>query len=308
MSALTVTYRGCVNSWECDQWGHQNVQFYLSKAADAQAALGCELGLSPSYLRRTGQAVRPASDRILFKRELRAGDSVCIRSGVRAASGATLRHFAIMSNEETGEQAAVFETAAVLTALETGEPVELPREIAARVAALGAATGGHEPPAAVTGPRASTSLEGLLLTYRGALESWECDETGRVTPRFQIARFAECANQLFRNIGISKPLLRSRNLGSAALDYTIEYRAPLQPGQAVDIRSGVLEVRGKVLRFFHHLIDSSHGGIATSIEVTAVFFDLAARKAVPIPEAVVTGAQALMARHAAGRGSSAHDD
>ena len=61
MTALTVTYRGCVNSWECDQWGHQNVQFYLSKAADAQAALCCELGLSPSYLRRTGRAVEHQS-------------------------------------------------------------------------------------------------------------------------------------------------------------------------------------------------------------------------------------------------------
>ena len=33
MSAPTfITGRGAMNSWECDQWGHLNVQFYLAKA------------------------------------------------------------------------------------------------------------------------------------------------------------------------------------------------------------------------------------------------------------------------------------
>lgn len=293
MSGLQVTYRGCVNAWECDQWGHQNVQFYLAKAADAQAALGCALGLAPSRLRGSGAALLPVSERILFKRELRAGDAVCIRSGVRAAEGAELRYFSLMTNEETGERSAVFETTARLTELETGRALDLPE--AARAAARDGAAAAHAPPEAIVGPRAPAGTpSGAVLTYRGALESWEADETGFVPARFQIARFAECAAHLFHRIGASKPLLRSRNLGSAALDYAIDYRAPLRPGQAIDIRSGVLEVRGKVLRFFHHLIDAAQGNVATSIEVAVVFFDLAARKSVPMPREAQAGAQALL--------------
>lgn len=293
MTALPVTYRGCVNSWECDQWGHQNVQFYLAKAADAQAALGCALGLPPSRLRRSGAALLPVSERIVFKRELRAGDAVCIRSGLRAAEGAELRYFSLMTNEETGDQCAVFETTARLTEIETGRALELPD--AACAAARDGAAAAHPLPEAIAGPRAPAGTpQGAVLTYRGALETWETDETDFVPARFQIARFAECAGQLFRQIGISKPLLRARNLGSAALDYAIDYRAPLRPGQAIDIRSGVLEVRGKVLRIFHHLLDAAQGEVATSIEVAVVFFDLAARKSVPMPQEARAGALALL--------------
>ena len=34
MSAPTfITGRGAINPWECDQWGHLNVQFYLARPA-----------------------------------------------------------------------------------------------------------------------------------------------------------------------------------------------------------------------------------------------------------------------------------
>ncbi len=109
MKQPQVAYRGCVNAWECDQWGHQNVQFYLSKASDAQAALCAAMGLPPSYFRQTRRAVLPVADRILFQRELRAGDILAIRSGVRSLDPAgTLRFFSAMRNEDTGGLAAFF--------------------------------------------------------------------------------------------------------------------------------------------------------------------------------------------------------
>ena len=184
MSRLQVTYRGCVNAWECDQWGHQNVQFYLAKAADAQAALGCALGLAPSRLRRSGAALLPASERILFKRELRAGDAVCIRSGARAAEGAELRYFSLMTNEETGKQSAVFETTARLTELETGRALDLPE---AACAAARNAAAAHPLPEAIAHPRVLAGApQGAVLTYRGALETWEAGETGFVPARFAL--------------------------------------------------------------------------------------------------------------------------
>lgn len=148
----------------------------------------------------------------------------------------------------------------------------------------------------IDGPRApSVTPQHAVLTHRGTFDSWECDESGCTTPRFQIARFAESATQLIEHLGLSKAALRSRNLGSAALDYAIEYRAPLRPGQTVDIRSGVLEVRGKVLRCFHQLIDSGRGEVATIIEVAIVFFDLTTRKSVAMPPEIIAGARDVMA-------------
>jgi acyl-CoA thioester hydrolase len=296
MSRSQVTYRGCVNAWECDQWGHQNVQFYLAKAADAQAALCCEIGLTPSYLRDNGAGVMTVRDRVLFKRELHAGDAVCIRSGIREAHGAAIRYFSVLSNQETGTESAVFETEARLTDVASAKPIELPQSVALRALQLATPHTAHAPPAPIDAPRApAVTPQHALLTHRGTLQSWECDESGWTTPRFQIARFAESATQLIEHLGLPKAALRSRNLGSAALDYAIEYRAPLRPGQSVDVRSGVLEVGRKVLRCFHHLIDSGQGEIATIIEIAVVFFDLTARKSVAMPPEIVAGARGVMA-------------
>lgn len=112
MSAPTfVTGRGAINPWECDQWGHLNVQFYLAKASDAQAHLAARLGLMPSRLRSLAGSLMPVTDRALFKRELRAGDIYFIRSGIRAAAAdGTLDIASRMVNQETGAESAAFET------------------------------------------------------------------------------------------------------------------------------------------------------------------------------------------------------
>ena len=288
--SLLTTYRGCVNAWECDQWGHQNVAFYLAKASDAQAALCCEIGLTPSWLRSRDLTVTPMRDRVLFQRELFSGDPVSIGSGVRRAGGSALHCFSILANDETGTRCTVFETEARLADVATGMPIDLPPDVVARASELAAAHAEHPPPAPIEGPRArDRTPEQAVLTHRGWIDSFERDETGWMPPRFQIARFAQGASRLIEHLGLSTAAMVSRNLGVAALDYAIDYRLPLRPGQSIDIRSDVLELRGKVMRICHYLLDSGRAEIATTLEVTLVFFDLTARKAVEMPTEIVHG-------------------
>lgn len=297
MTLPLVTYRGCVNTWECDQWGHQNVRFYIAKASDAQAALCGAIGLTPAFLRESGLMVRTVRDRVLFKRELHAGDAVSIRSGVRDARGAAIRYYSVLNNEETGTRSAVFETEARLVDAGSDEPVELPRAVAARAHALADVHASHPPPAPPDGPRAPVAATPhALLTHRGAVDSWERDEWGSTPPQFQVGRLAQAATRLIEHLGLSRDVLLGRKLGAAALDYVIDYRAPLRPGQTIDVRSGVIEVGRKVLRIYHHLIDFAQGDIATHMEVALVFFDLTARKSVAMPHEIVAGARDLMSR------------
>lgn len=294
-SELWVTGRGAINPWDCDQWGHMNVQFYLAKASDAQAVLAARLGLSPSRVRAAGCRPLPVADRILFKRELRAGDIYFVRSGVRSISAqGTLDIASRMVNAQTGVEAAAFETRLAWADADGATALAWPDDVLAGAqAAAGELPDAPPPQQPVVAPPAATfDAQALLLTYRGSVESWECDVQGIATPRAHIARFAECANHLFRAMAMSKGELRSRGIGSAALDYDIVYRRPMRVGQAVEVRSGLLNAGDKVFHFFHHLVDSGTGETITSIVVAAVFFDLVARKSVPLPE---------FARHAAQR-------
>lgn len=291
---LWVTGRGAINPWDCDQWGHMNVQFYLAKASDAQAVLAAKLGLSPSRLRAAGCRPLPAADRILFKRELRAGDIYFIHSGVRSiAAQGTLDIASRMINPQTGAEAAAFETRLAWADADGANALVWPDDVlAAAQAAAGELPDAPPPrPPAVAPPAATFDSQAPLLTYRGSVESWECDVMGIAAPRAHIARFAESANHLFRAMAMSKGELHSRGLGSASLDYDIAYRQPMRVGQAVEVRSGLLSAGDKVFHFFHHLVDSGTGEAITSIVVAAVFFDLVARRSVPLPEFVRHAAQ-----------------
>ena len=49
------------------------------------------------------------------------------------------------------------------------------------------------------------------------------------------------------------------------------------------IRSGVLEIREKVVRFFHEMYNDETGEIAATAEITGVHLDTVLRKSCPFP-------------------------
>ena len=59
---------GSVQIGECDVMGHMNVQHYISRALDALAWFGFELGLGPAYAREHGAGLVPADQHIRFVR------------------------------------------------------------------------------------------------------------------------------------------------------------------------------------------------------------------------------------------------
>lgn len=298
MTAPTfITGRGAINPWECDQWGHLNVQFYLAKASDAQAHLAARLGLMPSRLRSNAGSLMPVTDRALFKRELRAGDIYLILSGIRAVSGdGKLDIASRMVNQETGIESAAFETRLRWVGRDRATPLPWPDDVAAAAATLAGelAELPRPQPMANVLPM-QQEAERLLLTYRGSVEAWECDADGVAPPRAHIARFNDAITHVFRAMKIDRAALFASGLGSAALDYDITYHRPLRSGSAVEIRSGMLALSDKVYHLVHYILESASGELVTTIVVAALFFDLAARKSVPIPPSIRAEAQHLLA-------------
>jgi len=305
VSGLFITGRGAINAWECDQWGHLNVQFYLAKASDAQALLAARLGLVPSRLRGPVPCMMPVADRTLFKRELRAGDIYAIRTGIRGvATDGTLDIASRMVNQDTGVESAVFETRLRWVAADRHTALPWPEDVLAAAQALAGDLPEAPPPMAQTAP-AAPDIATLELTYRGSVEPWECGADGIAPPRAHIARFNDAITHLFNAMKIDRNSLFRRGFGSAALDYDIEYRRPMRSGQGVDIRSGLLAAGEKIFHVVHYVVDAVSGEIITSIVVTALFFDLAARRSVPIRQALPGEAGGLLAALAARTRSAA---
>jgi acyl-CoA thioester hydrolase len=132
------------------------------------------------------------------------------------------------------------------------------------------------------------------VTYRGAVYPWQCDHMGHMNVMWYVGKFDEATWQFFTMLGITPSYLRERGRGMAAVQMNITYRRELHAGDVVLVRSGVLEVREKVLRFFHEMADAESGEVAAFADLTGVHIDARLRKSCPFPPGIVERARALV--------------
>lgn len=281
------TGRSPVQPWECDRMGHLNVQFYLSRFAEAEKQLLLALGYGPSRRKADKVAVRPLKHRIQFKRENHEGAVLRLRSGIREVGTDRLFLYHELYEAETGTLSATCEAEVILDRLDRSGPLPLPPEVKAGAEALAAQLKAPPPPAPHGGtPVPEAPVAGMYETARGGVDRWEAEETGRMATRFYMATFSAAAGNMLAGGDLTADKMRELGIGSAALDYTIDYFRPLQIGDAYYARTGMLELREKTWRFFHFMLDSNTQQPVARAEIVAVLFDLKARKSIVMPEMV----------------------
>ena len=138
-----------------------------------------------------------------------------------------------------------------------------------------------------------------LLTYRGTVYPWHCDHVGHMNVMWYVGKFDEASWQLFNSLGLSAAYLREAQRGMAAVDQQISYLQELHAGAVVCVRSRVLEIKERSIRFEHEMVDEGSGAVAARTTLKAVHLDAQARKSVPFADAVVAKARALIAPAAA---------
>src|SRR5207249_8231925 len=69
------------------------------------------------------------------------------------------------------------------------------------------------------------------------------------------------------------------------------------PGTSIAIRSGILEMRDKVIRFFHEMTNEETGEVSAVAVLTAVHLDLKTRKSCPFPEEFLTRGRQMIVEY-----------
>lgn len=279
--------RSPVQPWECDRMGHLNVQFYLSRFAEAEKQLLLALGYGPNRRRADKVAIRPLRHRIQFKRENHEGAVLTLRSGVRSVEADRLHLYHELYETETGTLSATAEAIVALDALDGSGLRTVPPDVLDKAKQLAAQLEAPPPPKPAGDPPPPLApVDGMYETCRGSVDRWEAEETGRMATRFFMARFSEAAGNMLAGGDLTADQMRQQGLGSAALDYTIDYFRPLHVGDAYYTRTGMLELREKTWRFCHFLLDSNTHEPLARTEIVAVLFDLKARKSIIMPDRV----------------------
>lgn len=135
--------------------------------------------------------------------------------------------------------------------------------------------------------------ERTFETFRGVVYPWECDHMGHMNVRFYQARFDEATWQLFGMLGLTPEYLRREGRGMAAVEQHTRYLKEALPGDLIGMRSRVLEITGKSIRFTHLLLNSVSGEALAETTFTGVHLDTATRRSRAFDEGLLASMRAI---------------
>lgn len=133
------------------------------------------------------------------------------------------------------------------------------------------------------------------VTYRGAVYPWHCDHIGHMNVMWYVGKFDEATWNFVALLGFGATRMRAEEKGWAAVQQNISYRRELLAGDTVIVRTRLLEVREKVIRFEHAMLHDESGELAAVSDLTGVHVDRRQRKSTPLPQDVIARAQAMLA-------------
>lgn len=131
-AGMIESNRSAVNPWECDTNAHMNARFIMARFSDAQGHMWAHAGLGRHQQADAGLATATVEMRLVYFRELTAGDTLVVRTGLVEAGPKTLRYRHWMFNAGTGEAACAAEGLGLLFDKESRKAVSIPDAVAKR--------------------------------------------------------------------------------------------------------------------------------------------------------------------------------
>jgi acyl-CoA thioester hydrolase len=134
----------------------------------------------------------------------------------------------------------------------------------------------------------------MIETYRGKVYPNQLDHMGHMNVQWYTAKFDEATWHLLSHIGINNRYIRENERGMAALEQKISYKAEVMSGDLLVVKSEVLEVSDKTVRFKHHMFNVETGTLSATSELLGVHLDKKIRKSTPLPAFAKTNCEKLI--------------
>ncbi len=292
MSAFVTIFRDQVNARECDIMGHFNIQFYAAKVADGLAMSMPELGLPED----PGLYLQPATAFSRYQGELHLGEAIEVRAAVTGVGDDHVRLVADIVNGNTGQISSSFDLLCIARDRDSSAakpwPVGVYEDLTSRIT---------DPPVRKRPPTAGTAVPALnqppadtFVSSRGTIDAWDCHDGGAMCLRQYYAIASDGIGPLRHRMGITRDLGRSKGWGGAALEYFVRFLAPIDAGDIYSLRTGLLDVAEKTFRVGHRLYNDSSGELCATFDIVACMFDLNARRAMIIPDAIRAQAETML--------------
>ena len=124
------------------------------------------------------------------------------------------------------------------------------------------------------------------ITHRGIVYPWQCDHMGHMNVMWYAGKFDEACWQLLAILGLHPSRFAQDATGMAAVEQHIQYKRELHAGDAITIKSALLEVNERSIHMLHKMVHDASGEVAATTVVVGVHIDAKIRKAIQLPEDV----------------------
>ena len=129
-----------------------------------------------------------------------------------------------------------------------------------------------------------------LLVNQSVAHPWECDVQGHLTTRFYVARFDDASyhflTRVFGEAGDA--------LGWADVRHEVDYHAEVAAGDLLEVHGALLHLGGKSIQVRYEMKRVSDQATVAVQVSTSVLFDLEARKAAALTDAMRERASAYL--------------
>ncbi|MDJ0933458.1 thioesterase family protein [Breoghania sp.] len=272
------TLKSFVNTWECDENDHLNVQFYFAKFEESDRQFRFQTGFSEA------QAGPRRVRHVRYHGELYAGALVSVTSHATFDGPHLLSVVHVMRDASTGRIAA--------TALDGYAPSEraltdLRKRLQGAAEPMpeqAAACSFETSPAALDIKEADLIAAGAILVNRATVLPRDCGLDSNAEDRFLLACFTDGAPHLWEHAKLTRSWLDKNDYGRVALEMKLTRGLPARAGTTLHVISGLTSASQKTFTFRHHMFDGAAGRVIATLDVTAMIMDLETRNPVPLPE------------------------
>lgn len=265
MNGSIETLRSFVNSWECDENIHMNIQFYWKRFGEA----------SQIFFHLAGGEPQHWQDRhVRYHGELSMATNTRMNSATLRETGQLVHLF---DNTDAGTlSATAIETCSSPVITETGTLDVMPEQAAPR----SLPTNKLQP----VKTKLDVDADHGLISHRSVVTPMECDRRGKLLDQYYISRFSDAASHLWDHLGVGRKWMKQNSLGTVAVEMKVTRHCEVQDGTILEVFSWLERVGAKAFTFRHQVSDMRTGEALYSGMVTAVLMDLDERKAVHLPE------------------------
>ncbi len=288
--ASLETLLSFVNTWECDENDHLNVQFYFSKFEEADRQFRMMTGFSEALV--GARRVR----HVRYHAELVAASLITVKSYVAFDGPHMLSVVHEMTEGSTGEVCA--------TAIDGYTPnPSSAKQLRARFKEVeenitkSAVPRGISPSPFSGKPTADDLMKnGAMVTGRATVLPRHLNAEQKAEDSFALACFSDAVAHVWERTPMNTAWLDENEYGRVALEQKLSWISPLKLGDVVEVISTLTGVQDNTFTVRHHLFEARTKRLVAVCDQVSISMDLNTRKTVPMTEEIRAALLALQSQ------------